>query len=115
FGYTLDNLSLMALTIARKKYGTMTRTALIDPAIDLAEDGFTLDQGDVDMLTTATDDFRKFAPTGEIFLNKGQPFVANQRLVQRDLANTLRRIRANGADGFYRGSTAEAIVKASRA
>jgi gamma-glutamyltranspeptidase/glutathione hydrolase len=106
--------TVSGLEYARRKYGTMTRAALIDPAIDLAEDGFILDQGDVDMLATATDDFRKFAPTGEIFLNRGQPFVANQRLVQRDLANTLRRIRANGADGFYRGRTAEAIVKASR-
>ena len=39
----------------------------------------------------------------------------NQRLVQRDLANTLRLIRAHGEDGFYRGRTAAAIVKASRA
>jgi gamma-glutamyltranspeptidase/glutathione hydrolase len=107
--------TVSGLEYARRKYGTMTRAALIDPAIDLAEDGFVLDQGDVDMLATATDDFSKFPPTGEIFLNKGQPFVAGQRLVQRDLANTLRRVRANGADGFYRGRTAEAIVKASRA
>lgn len=107
--------TVSGLEYARKKYGTMTRAALIDPAIELAEDGFTLDQGDVDMLATATDDFRKFAPTGEIFLNKGQPFVANQRLVQRDLANTLRSIKARGADGFYRSKTASAIVKASRA
>jgi gamma-glutamyltranspeptidase/glutathione hydrolase len=107
--------TVSGLEYARRKYGTMTRAALIDPAIDLAEDGFVLDQGDVDMLATATDDFSKFPPTGEIFLNKGQPFVAGQRLAQRDLANTLRRVRANGADGFYRGRTAEAIVKASRA
>jgi len=107
--------TVSGLEYARRKYGTMARAALIDPAIDLAEDGFALDQGDIDMLATATDDFRKFAPTREIFLNKGEPFVAGQRLVQRDLANTLRRVRTNGADGFYRGRTAEAIVKASRA
>ena len=107
--------TVSGLEYARKKYGTMRRAALIDPAIELAEDGFTLDQGDVDMLATATDDFRKFPPTGGIFLNKGQPFVAQQRLVQHDLANTLRLVRAQGADGFYRGRTAAAIVKASRA
>jgi len=73
--------TVSGLEYARKKYGTMTRAALIDPAIKLAEDGFTLDQGDVDMLASATEDFRKFPSTGEIFLNKGQPFVAGQRLV----------------------------------
>ena len=107
--------TVSGLEYARKKYGTMARAALIDPAIDLAEDGFVLDQGDVDMLASATDDFKKFAPTGKIFLNKGGPFAAGQRLVQRDLADTLRLIRARGADGFYKGRTASAIVRASRA
>src|SRR5277367_3791084 len=73
---------------ARKKYGTMTRAALIEPAIELAEDGFTLEQGDVDMLASATEDFRKIPAAREIFLNKGLPFVAGQRLVQRALAGT---------------------------
>ena len=107
--------TVSGLEYARKKYGTMTRAALIGPAIELAEDGFILDQGDVDMLASATEDFRKFPSTGAIFLNKGQPFVAGERLVQRDLADTLRLIRAQGADGFYRGKAAAAIVKASRA
>ena len=107
--------TVSGLEYARKKYGTMTRAALIDPAIELAEDGFTLDQGDVDLLTAATDDFRKFPSTDAIFLSKGMPFAAGQKLVQRDLANTLRLIRSQGADGFYRGKTAAAIVKASRA
>jgi gamma-glutamyltranspeptidase/glutathione hydrolase len=106
--------TVSGLEYARKKYGTMTRAALIGPAIGLAEDGFILDQGDVDMLASATEDFRRFPSTGDIFLNKGKPFVAGQRLVQRDLANTLRLIRAQGVDGFYRGKTAAAIVKASR-
>jgi len=107
--------TVSGLEYARKKYGTMTRAALIAPAIGLAEDGFTLDQGDVDMLASATEDLRRFPVTAEIFLNNGQPFVAGQRLMQPDLAETLRLIRKRGADGFYRGKTAAAIVKASRA
>ena len=107
--------TVSGLEYARKKYGTMTRAALIEPAIELAEDGFTLEQGDVDMLVPTTEDFRRFPATAEIFLNKGQPFVAGQRLVQRDLADTLRLIRKQGVDGFYRGKTGAAIVKASRA
>jgi len=107
--------TVSGLEYARKKYGTMTRAALIEPAIRLAEDGFTLEQGDVDMLASATEDIRRFPATAEIFLNKGLPFVAGQRLVQRDLAATLRSIRKQGVDGFYRGKTGAAIVIASRA
>jgi gamma-glutamyltranspeptidase/glutathione hydrolase len=107
--------TVSGLEYARDKYGTMTRAALIEPAIELAENGFILDQGDVDMLTSATEDFRKFPSTGEIFFNKGQPFAAGERLVQRDLAGTLRLIREQGVDGFYKGTTASAIVRASRA
>ena len=107
--------TVSGLEYARKKYGTMTRTALIEPAIELADDGFILEQGDIDMLASATEDFRKFPATAEIFLNKGQPFVAGQRLVQRDLADTLRSIRKQGVDGFYGGKTGAAIIKASKA
>jgi gamma-glutamyltranspeptidase/glutathione hydrolase len=92
----------------------MTRAALIDPAIELAETGFTLDQGDVDMLASATEELRKFPQTAEIFLNNGQPFLAGQKLVQGDLAETLRLIRKGGVDGFYRGKTAAAIVRSSQ-
>src|ERR1700731_812882 len=107
--------TVSGLEYARKKYGTMTRAALIEPAIELAEDGFILDQGDVDMLASATEDFRRVPATGEIFLNKGMPFVAGQRLVQRDLAGTLRSIRKQGVDGFYGGKTGGATASASRA
>jgi gamma-glutamyltranspeptidase / glutathione hydrolase len=107
--------TVSGLEYARMKYGTMNRAAVIGPAIELAEDGFILDQGDADMLASATEDFKKFPATAEIFLNKGLPFVAGQRLVQRDLAGTLRSIRTEGVDGFYRGKTGAAIVKASKA
>ncbi len=107
--------TVSGLEYAREKYGTMTRASLIDPAIELAEEGFVLDQGDVDMLATAADDFRTFPASGAIFLNKGQNFAAGQRLRQPDLAETLRLIRKRGVDGFYQGRTAAAIVRASRA
>ena len=107
--------TVSGLEYARQKYGTLTRADLIGPAIRLAEDGFVLDQGDVDMLTSATEDFARFPATSAIFLNKGEPFAAGERLVQPDLAATLRRIETEGAAGFYRGETAASIVSASRA
>ena len=45
--------TVSGLELARERYGTMSRAALIAPAIALADKGFTLDQGDIDMLATA--------------------------------------------------------------
>jgi len=106
--------TVSGLEFAREKYGTQERAALIAPAIALAEKGFALEQGDIDMLDTATADFGHDAPSAAIFLNKGQPFVAGQKLVQKDLAHTLRQISQKGTDGFYKGSVGAAIVAASQ-
>jgi gamma-glutamyltranspeptidase / glutathione hydrolase len=107
--------TVSGLEMAREKYGTMPRAALIAPSIGLARDGFVLDQGDVQMLHTATADFKKDAATGAIFLNNGEPFAVGQKLVQKDLANTLTAISTNGADGFYKGWVGAAIVAANQA
>lgn len=106
--------TVAGMELAREKYGTMNRAALLAPAIQLAERGFTLDEGDVDLLLTATDDFRKDAPTAAIFLNHGAPFKPGQKLVQKDLANTLRLISQHGADGFYKGPVGSALVASSQ-
>ena len=107
--------TVSGLETAREKYGTMGRAALIAPSIRLAEQGFALEQGDVDMLATATDDFGKDPVSGAIFLNRGAPFVVGQKLVQKDLARTLKAISAHGTDGFYKGPVGAAIVASSQA
>lgn len=106
--------TVSGLEYARVKYGTMKRAVLMDAAIQYAQKGFTLDQGDVDMFRSSTEDFRADAPSAAIFLNKGQPYAAGDKLVQTDLAKTLKRIRANGVDGFYKGEVSEAMVNASK-
>ena len=103
------------LELALAKYGTMKRAAVIAPAVRYAQDGFALDQGDVDMFVTATADFKADAASAAIFLNRGEPFAPGQKLVQKDLAATLRLISDKGADGFYKGLVGAAIVAASLA
>jgi len=100
---------------ARVQYGTLGRSALLAPAIALAERGFVLEQGDVDLLRTATDSFKKDPASAGVFLDKGEAFAVGQRLVQKDLAKTLRAIRQQGADGFYKGRVGHALVASSRA
>jgi gamma-glutamyltranspeptidase/glutathione hydrolase len=107
--------TVSGMEMARAKYGTMKREQLIAPAIKYAQDGFVLEQGDIDMLMTATEDFKRDKPSAAIFLNHGEPFKAGQKLVQRDLANTLKLISENGADGFYKGPVGSAIAASSKA
>ncbi|MCE0464040.1 MULTISPECIES: gamma-glutamyltransferase [Pseudomonas] len=108
--------TVSGMELALKKYGSKPRAELIAPAIRLAEEGFTLEQGDVDLLETATDVFKKdMRDSGAIFLHNGEPMQVGQKLVQKDLARTLREISAKGADGFYKGWVADALVTSSQA
>jgi gamma-glutamyltranspeptidase/glutathione hydrolase len=107
--------TVAGLELARTKYGTKPRAALMASAIRLAKDGFVLDQGDADMLADAADEFRKDGPSAAIFLNKGQPWKTGQRLVQTDLARSLELIARQGPTAFYNGSIAAKIAAASKA
>ena len=102
--------TVSGMEYAREKYGTMKRERLLEPAIRLAGKGFVLEQGDIDMLHTATGDFRKDPASAGVLLNAGQPFQVGEKLVQRDLARTLKAIAARGTDGFYKGTVAASIV-----
>ena len=108
--------TVAGLETAREKYGTMLRAELIAPAIRLAEQGFVLDRGDAEIFATATEAFKVDPATTAIFLKAGgQPYGAGDRLVQKDLAQTLRQIDEAGAAGFYQGPVGRAIVTSSRA
>ena len=107
--------TVLGLETARKAYGTQTRAALIAPAIRLADRGFVLEQGDLKVIN----DGALAAPAGStvraIFTNHGKPFVAGDRLVQKDLAASLRRVSVGGAESFYHGANASEVAAASAA
>ncbi len=106
--------TVSGMEMALTRYGTMKRAAVIAPAIRYARDGFVLEQGDVDLLRAATDDFKRDAASGAIFLNKGEAFAPGQKLVQKDLAATLTMISDKGETGFYHGAVGAAIVTSSQ-
>ncbi|HEX3912926.1 MAG TPA: gamma-glutamyltransferase [Steroidobacteraceae bacterium] len=106
--------TVMGLETARQKYATLPRAALIAPAIKLAEQGFILTQGDVDVLAEGTPGFRAQPNVAAIFLNHGQPLAPGDRLIQKDLAATLRAISDGGTDAFYRGAIAATVSAASQ-
>jgi gamma-glutamyltranspeptidase/glutathione hydrolase len=105
--------TVMGLDTALKKYGTMSLKQVMAPAIRLAEKGFVLNEGDVAILHTRTKTFARQANVASIFLKDGKPYQVGDRLVQKKLARTLKRIGKNGTRAFYRGPIAAAIVKAS--
>jgi gamma-glutamyltranspeptidase / glutathione hydrolase len=107
--------TVLGLDTALKRYGSMDRAAVMAPAIALAEQGFTLSAPDSDILSTGTKGFAREPNVAAIFLKEGKPLAAGERLVQQDLAETLKLIARQGPDAFYRGSIAEAIVAASNA
>ena len=107
--------TVSGMEYALQKYGTMKRAAVLAPAVRYAKDGFLLDQGDIDMLATATEDFKRDPATAATFLNRGEPFQIGQKIVQADLAKTLQAVADKGADGFYKGAVGAAIVASSQA
>lgn len=106
--------SVAGFELAREKYGTKDRAALIAPAIHLAREGFELSAGDVASFADGNADLAKDPAAAAIFLRNGtEPYRAGERLVQSDLAGVLESIAERGPDGFYRGAAADSIARAS--
>ena len=92
---------------AHQRYGTQPWAELVQPAIDLARDGFVVPQHLADRIAEGVENLALRTNFAAYF---GSAAVAGHRLVQPELAATLERIAARGRDGFYLGETAELIV-----
>ncbi len=91
-------------------YAKLPFEKLIDPAILLAEKGFKITAREAAGLNRLQSDLKKYNTKMPVFV-KEIPWKEGDILIQKDLANTLKRIRDNGAAGFYEGRTASLIVK----
>ncbi len=92
------------------QYGKLPFPKLIQPAIDLAEKGFVISGREAGSLNNLQGDLKQFNTIIPVFV-KNREWKAGDTLVQTDLSNTLKRIRDNGAAGFYEGETARLIVE----
>ncbi len=107
--------TVLGLETAREEYGTLPRAALIAPSITLAEDGFVLEPSELKVIWYGVEHAPAGSTVPAIFTNNGKPFVAGDRLVQKDLAASLRLISDGGVQAFYHGANADAVAAASRA
>jgi gamma-glutamyltranspeptidase/glutathione hydrolase len=103
--------SVAGFYAAHKKYGKLPWKDLIQPSVRLASEGFKVNSQLADELKSLADKNKQFAGTWRIFGRSGNFYTAGETFKQPELAKTLSRIRDLGADGFYKGETAKAIIK----
>ncbi|MBS1963508.1 MAG: gamma-glutamyltransferase [Bdellovibrionales bacterium] len=98
-----------------RKFGRIEWKTLLEPAIGLAENGVAVYPYLANALVEEREDLAKFPETKAIFLKKdGTPYREREVIAQTKLAQSLREIAAKGADGFYRGRIAHAIVRSTK-
>ena len=102
--------TVAGLTMALEKYGTISLERALQPAIELAEKGFPVDQELSYSLKQAKNRMEKSPSSIEIFYKKnGEPYEPGDLIVQKDLAWSLTQISKNGPDAFYEGEIAKKI------
>lgn len=95
---------------AHSKYGKLPFRDVIQPAIDLAEKGFPLSGRQAGSLNSNRTKFIERNIVKPAFV-RDSIWKEGDTLIQSALAETLRRIRDSGRDGFYSGKTARLIIK----
>ena len=106
--------TVKGLNYALAKYGTMSRRAVISPAVKLAQEGFVLQQGDVNVFKLGKSKLKQ-PDTAKIFLDSNEKVKkAGETLRQPELATVLQQI-IHQDDAFYQGEIARKIVRASKA
>lgn len=101
--------SVDGMVEAHKKYGKLKWNQLVQPAIDLAQNGFKITARLASDMNSKRETFIQMNP-GKTYLVNAEPWKEGDILVQTDLAKTLQLIHDNGRAGFYAGKTADAIV-----
>lgn len=91
-------------------YAKLPFAKLVQPAIDLAEKGFTLTEREAASLNSTKESFIKYNTRPTAFV-KQDKWKAGDTLIQKELAATLKRMQKDGAQGFYGGETAKLIVE----
>jgi len=96
-----------AVDLAARTYGTRPLADDFATAIDLAEHGFPISEALAGSLAASREKLAKAPSSKKIWFNGDRPLAMGDRVVQKDLAATLRDIGKNGSSAFYSGPIAQ--------
>jgi gamma-glutamyltranspeptidase / glutathione hydrolase len=103
--------TLLTWQDALDRWGTRSLAELLEPAAEVAEEGFTVDQTFTDQIAGNRAAFGQFSSTSALYLPKGQPPVVGSTFRNPDLAKTYALIAERGTDVFYAGQVGHDIVR----
>lgn len=103
--------TVAGLALAHKRHGKLPWKELVEPAYELANNGFVVSDALARSMafTKPVERMKQFAESNRIFLRNGKPYQAGEMLLNADLAQTLSRLKDDPME-FYRGETAKRIV-----
>lgn len=102
--------TLKGLETALDKWGSRPLEKLIGPAVQLADKGFAIDPVLAEAIADNEEKLKASAGRHIFFDKNGKPLKEGDLLIQKDLAKTMKLIRAKGTDAFYKGPVADAMA-----
>jgi len=98
-----------------ERYGRLPLAQLLQPAIELAEKGYPVDQKFQALLNFRAHIMQRWPETAAIFMPSGEVPEQGDIIRQPELAVTFKRLAEQGVDGFYRGETARLLGEGAAA
>src|ERR1700736_1001922 len=96
--------SLKGYAVLHAAYGKLPWARVLEPAIELAENGFVMSRSLSEVIEANRDHLSQFPSTAKVFLPNGHVPQPGDIFRQPDLTRTLKQIAARGADVFYKGA-----------
>ena len=95
-----------------KKYGKLDWKEVLQPAIELAENGFKVSPRLHALITRSAESLYQYETTRNYFLSEESvPLFVGTLIKNQPYSDTLKAIASGGADAFYKGDIAKRIVK----
>ncbi|MEF2094460.1 gamma-glutamyltransferase [Bacillus sp. CFBP9009] len=103
--------TLKGMEAALEKYGTLKLSQVMDPAIKQAEKGVKVNWITAQYIDENVKKLENNEEAAKVFVPNGKPLEEGDTLVQPNLAKTLKLIKKQGSNVFYKGEIGEALTK----